>query len=210
MSTIGHDLLHAQPPIRALFVYNSNPLAVAPASGRGGARLRRDDLFTVVHDLFQTDTADYADIVLPATSHMEQLDIHKSYGHLLSAGQSTGDRPARRGAAEHRAVSPAGPADGFQRKCFADSDDDLCRQAFDWSDPRLAGLSWEKLKADGHARLNLPQRQAPFADGGFPTPSGKCEFYSQMLADQGLDPLPTSSRRANGGKVRWQRSFRWR
>jgi anaerobic selenocysteine-containing dehydrogenase len=79
---------------------------------------------------------------------------------------------------------------GFTESCFADSDEDLCRQAFDWSDPRLAGVSWEQLVRDGHARLRLPQPYAPFADGGFPTPSGKCEFFSQMLADQGLDPLP--------------------
>jgi anaerobic selenocysteine-containing dehydrogenase len=82
MSTIGHDLLHARPPIKALFVYNSNPVAVAPQAGEVVRGFARDDLFTVVHDLFQTDTADYADILLPATSHMEQLDIHKSYGHL--------------------------------------------------------------------------------------------------------------------------------
>jgi anaerobic selenocysteine-containing dehydrogenase len=78
----------------------------------------------------------------------------------------------------------------FSEACFADSDEDLCRQAFDWNDPRLAGLSWEKLKADGHARLNLPRGAAPFADGGFPTPSGKCEFYSASLASAGVDPLP--------------------
>ncbi|MBL8394862.1 MAG: molybdopterin oxidoreductase family protein [Candidatus Accumulibacter sp.] len=190
MSTIGHDLLRAQPPIKALFVYNSNPVAVAPQAGEVVRGFARDDLFTVVHDLFQTDTADYADILLPATSHMEQLDIHKSYGHLYLQ-------------VNHPAIPPLGEAlpntelfrrlareMGFSEACFADSDEDLCRQAFDWQDPRLAGLSWEKLSADGHARLNLPTRHAPFAQGGFPTPSGKCEFYSAMLASQGFDPLP--------------------
>jgi anaerobic selenocysteine-containing dehydrogenase len=79
---------------------------------------------------------------------------------------------------------------GFDDACFADSDEDLCRQAFDWRDPRLAGVSWDTLKATGHARLNLPSGAAPFANGGFPTPSGKCEFYSENMARAGLDPLP--------------------
>ncbi|MEF8701063.1 MAG: molybdopterin oxidoreductase family protein [Candidatus Accumulibacter sp. UW26] len=191
MSTIGHDLLHAQPPIRALFVYNSNPLAVAPESGEVVRGFAREDLFTVVHDLFLTDTADYADIVLPATSHMEQLDIHKSYGHLYLQVNQPAIAPLGEALPNTELFRRLARQMGFSEACFADCDDDLCRQAFDWSDPRLAGLSWEKLKADGHARLTLPRGAPPFADGGFPTPSGKCEFYSQALADQGLDPLPT-------------------
>ncbi|WP_295482826.1 molybdopterin oxidoreductase family protein [Accumulibacter sp.] len=190
MSTIGHDLLRAQPPIRALFVYNSNPVAVAPQSAEVVAGFARADLFTVVHDLFQTDTADYADIVLPATSHMEQLDIHKSYGHLhvqvnqpaiAALGEALPNTELFRRLARQL---------GFNEPCFADSDEDLCRQAFDWNDPRMAGLSWDKLKLAGHARLNLPRGAAPFAEGGFPTPSGKCEFTSETMASLGLDPLP--------------------
>jgi anaerobic selenocysteine-containing dehydrogenase len=208
MSTIGHDLLRAQPPIKALFVYNSNPVAVAPQAGEVVRGFARDDLFTVVHDLFQTDTADYADILLPATSHMEQLDIHKSYGHLHLQVNQPAIAPLGE-ACRTPNCSAAWPADGFQRSVF-------CRQRrrplppglrLERSAPRR--MSWEKLKADGHARLNLPRGQAPFADGGFPTPSGKCEFYSQMLAERRLDPCPTSSPRANGGRVRWPASFRW-
>jgi anaerobic selenocysteine-containing dehydrogenase len=191
MSTIGHDLLHARPPIRALFVYNSNPLAVAPQSDEVVRGFAREDLFTVVHDLFQTDTADYADIVLPATSHMEQLDIHKSYGHLYLQVNQPAIAPLGEALPNTELFRRLARQMGFRETCFADDDDDLCRQAFDWSNPRLAGLSWEKLKADGHARLTLPRGAAPFADGGFPTPSGKCEFYSQALAEQGIDPLPT-------------------
>ena len=190
MSTIGHDLLHALPPIQAIFVYNSNPLAIAPQSGQVVRGFSRNDLFTVVHDLFQTDTADYADILLPASSHMEQLDIHKSYGHLYIQVNQPAIAPLGEALPNTELFRRLASRMGFTEPCFADSDADLCRQAFDWDDPRLAGLSWEKLARDGHARLNLPQRYAPFADGGFPTPSGKCEFYSQMLADQGLDPLP--------------------
>ncbi|EXI68075.1 MAG TPA: molybdopterin oxidoreductase family protein [Candidatus Accumulibacter phosphatis] len=190
MSTVGHDLLQAQPPIRAIFVYNSNPVAVAPQSGEVVRGFARSDLFTVVHDLFQTDTADYADILLPATSHMEQLDIHKSYGHLHIQVNQPAIAPLGEALPNTELFRRLASRMGFSESCFGDSDEDLCRQAFDWSDPRLAGLSWQHLATAGHARLNLPQRHAPFADGGFPTPSGKCEFYSQMLADQGLDPLP--------------------
>ncbi|WP_300452494.1 molybdopterin oxidoreductase family protein [Accumulibacter sp.] len=190
MSTIGNDLLHARPPIRALFVYNSNPVAVAPQAAEVVRGFARPDLFTVVHDLFQTDTADYADILLPATSHMEQLDIHKSYGHLYLQVNRPAIAPLGEALPNTELFRRLARRLGFDDACFADSDDDLCRQAFDWSDPRLAGLSWEKLKADGHARLALPRGSAPFAAGGFPTPSGKCEFYSEWLASQGLDPLP--------------------
>ncbi|MBL8374358.1 molybdopterin oxidoreductase family protein [Accumulibacter sp.] len=190
MSTIGHDLLHAQPAIKALFVYNSNPVAVAPHAGEVLRGFARDDLFTVVHELFQTDTADYADILLPATSHMEQLDIHKSYGHLHLQVNQPAIAPLGEALPNTELFRRLAREMGFSEACFADSDEDLCRQAFVWSDPRLAGQSWEGLKADGHARLNLPRGEAPFARGGFPTPSGRCEFYSQMLADLGLDPLP--------------------
>jgi len=190
MSTIGQDLLRARPPIKALFVYNSNPVAIAPHSVEVARGFARDDLFTVVHDLFQTDTADYADILLPATSHMEQLDIHKSYGHLHVQVNQPAIPPLGEALSNTELFRRLARAMGFSEACFADSDEDLCRQAFDWNDPRLAGLSWDKLKADGHARLNLPRGAAPFADGGFPTPSGKCEFYSASLASAGVDPLP--------------------
>ena len=190
MSTIGQDLLRARPPIKALVVYNSNPVAIAPHSAEVARGFARDDLFTVVHDLFQTDTADYADILLPATSHMEQLDIHKSYGHLHVQVNQPAIPPLGEALSNTELFRRLARAMGFSEACFADSDEDLCRQAFDWNDPRLAGLSWDKLKADGHARLNLPRGAAPFADGGFPTPSGKCEFYSASLASAGVDPLP--------------------
>ena len=190
MSTIGQDLLRARPPIKAIFVYNSNPVAVAPQSAEVVRGFSRKDLFTVVHDLFQTDTADYADILLPATSHMEQLDIHKSYGHLYLQVNLPAIAPLGEALPNTELFRRLARQMGFGEPCFSDDDEALCRQAFAWDDPRLAGLSWEKLKADGHARLTLPRDAAPFADGGFPTPSGKCEFYSEALARAGLDPLP--------------------
>jgi anaerobic selenocysteine-containing dehydrogenase len=192
MSSIGDALLTAtDPPIRALYVYNSNPVAVAPESARVTAGFARDDLFCVVHEIFQTDTADYADILLPATTQLEQTEIHHSYGHLYVQ-------------ANQRAIAPLGEAKpntevfrllaarmGFTDACFRDSDDDLARGAFDASHPRAAGLDWETLKARGWQRLAVPATYAPFAHGNFPTPSGKCEFHSPMLAAQGHDPLPT-------------------
>jgi anaerobic selenocysteine-containing dehydrogenase len=192
MSSIGDALLTAtDPPIRALYVYNSNPVAVAPESATVTAGFARDDLFCVVHEIFQTDTADYADILLPATTQLEQADIHHSYGHLYVQ-------------ANNRAIAPVGEAKpntevfrllaarmGFTDSCFRDSDDDLARDAFKASHPRAAGLDWETLKARGWQRLAVPDTYAPFAHGNFPTPSGKCEFDSPMLAAQGHDPLPT-------------------
>ncbi len=189
MSTLGTDLLGANPPVRALFVYNCNPAAVAPESGKVIAGLERNDLFTVVHELFRTDTADYADILLPATSHAEQLDIHKSYGHRHVLVNLPAIAPLGEAVANTELFRRLARRMGFEEACFADSDEDLCRQAFDWSDPRLGGLTWELLKARGHAKLAVAD--APFADGGFPTPSGKCEFYSAALAAAGHDPLPT-------------------
>jgi len=191
MSAIGDALLDARdPPIRAIYVYNSNPLAVAPESGRVAAGFARDDLFCVVHEIFQTDTADYADILLPATTQLEQIDVHSAYGHLYAL-------------ANNRAIAPLGEAlpntevfrrlaahMGFDEPCFRDSDDDLARVAYRRGDARTQGWDWESLKRDGWHRLTLPATYAPFAEGGFPTLSGRCEFWSEKLKAQGEDPLP--------------------
>lgn len=183
-SKLGDALTAAQPPVKAIIIYNNNPVAVCPESDKVIAGFSREDLFTVVIDHFQTDTADYADIVLPATTQLEHYDVHKSYGHLYML-------------ANNRAIAPVGEAlpnseifrrlaarMGFDEPCFRDSDEDMCRAA-------LAGKAdWEALKRDGWQRLALPARFAPFAQGGFPTPSGKVEFYSEWLEKQGVDPLP--------------------
>lgn len=192
MSAIGDALLDARdPPVRAIFVYNSNPVAVAPESTKVVRGFSRDDLFCVVHDVFLTDSADYADIVLPATTQLEHVDVHSSYGHLYVL-------------ANNRAIEPLGEAKpntevfrllaarmGYTEPCFLESDEQIARNAFVTDHPRAEGLDWDVLKANGWQRLNVPSPFAPFAEGGFPTPSGKCEFYSASLARQGLDPLPT-------------------
>ncbi|WP_027213248.1 molybdopterin-containing oxidoreductase family protein [Burkholderia sp. WSM2232] len=193
MNAIGDALLQPGgarfgPKIEAIVVYNSNPVAVAPDSARVAAGFAREDLFTIVLEHFQTDTADYADLLLPATTQLEHLDVHKSYGHThvmvnLPAIPPVGDaRPNTeifRGLARHMALDE--PA-------LFESDEAVARSAFRWQDRTLEGVEWEQLKQAGWVKLKLPD--APFAEGGFPTPSGKCEFYSERLAQEGLDPLP--------------------
>lgn len=187
MTTIGDDLLRPAssefgPQIEALVVYNSNPVAIAPQSGTVVRGFQREDLFTVVLEHFMTDTADYADYVLPATTQLEHWDIQVAYGHtdvLLN-------RPAiaPRGAARPNAEIFRGLAArmGLDAPCFADDDEALCRQAYG------AAVDYDVLLAQGFATLALAE--APFAQGRFPTPSGRCEFFSARLAAQGLDGLP--------------------
>ncbi len=190
MSTIGDALFDADPPIRAIYVYNSNPVAVAPESAKVAAGFAREDLFCVVHDLFQTDTADYADILLPATTQLEHTDIHLSYGHLYALANNAAIAPLGEAKPNTEVFRLLAARMGFDEPCFRDSDDDLARQAYKWADPRAAGMDWDTLKAKGFQRLAVPESYAPFAHGGFPTPSGRCEFYSAKLAARGQDPLP--------------------
>jgi len=187
MSTIGEALLAPASPtfgpqIQAVVVYNSNPVAVAPQSGQVVQGFARDDLFTVVLEHFQTDTADYADYILPATTQLEHWDIHTSYGHtdvLLNRPAIAPVGQARTNTAIFRALAQRL---GFDDPCFQEGDESLCRSAFG------TAQDFESLLAHGYVSLSLPD--APFAQGGFPTPSGKCEFFSQRLADMGLDGLP--------------------
>lgn len=191
MCAIGDALLDAKPPLHALYVYNSNPAAVAPDSRRVLAGLSREDLFCVVHDLFQTDTADYADILLPATSQLEQWDIHTGYGHLYVLANEPAIAPLGEARPNNDVFRGIAARMGFEEPCLRDSDEDICRQALGSKNPRMQGMDWEQLKRDGFRRVNVPQKFAPFAEGGFPTPSGKCEFYSETAKNLGIDPLPT-------------------
>jgi anaerobic selenocysteine-containing dehydrogenase len=178
------------PPVQALVVYNSNPAAVAPDRNRVLTGLRREDLFTVVLEHFQTDTADYADYVLPATTQLEHWDVHLSYGHhyatlnrpaIAPLGECKPNTQIFRELAAHTALGDA---------CFADDDDALIRQALVTTDARMATVTREALMEHGWVRLNVPTPYLPYADGTFTTPSGKCEFYSERMAAMGLDPLP--------------------
>ena len=187
MVQIGDDLLREASPafgprVEALVVYNSNPVAVAPDSGKVVQGFAREDLFTVVLEHFQTDTADYADFILPATTQLEHWDVHLAYGHtdvLLNRPAIAPQGQARSNAQIFRDLAARM---GFTEPCFADSDEALCRQAFG------DAVDFALLETQGFATLALPD--APFAEGGFATPSGKCEFFSARLAAQGLDGLP--------------------
>ncbi|MBK9315299.1 MAG: molybdopterin oxidoreductase family protein [Acidobacteria bacterium] len=189
-SRIIEELTPLSPPIRALYVYNSNPVAVAPDSGKVIEGFKREDLFTVVHEIFQTDTADYADILLPATTQLEQTDIHKAYGHLYLLYNNRAIDPIGEAKPNSEVFRLLAERMGFDDPCFRESDEDIARSAISGDHPHLQGISFDELKERGWVRLNLPQTFAPFAEGNFYTPSGKCEFFSETLAHQGADPLP--------------------
>jgi len=179
------------PPVKAMIVYNSNPAAVAPDRNAVLRGFAREDLFTVVLEHFQTDTADWADIVLPATTQLEHWDIHFAYGHHYV----TLNRPA---------IAPVGDAKpnseifrllaarmGMTDPLMRDDDLSLIRQALASQSPKLEGVTLDALLERGWMRLNLPTPFLPYAEGSFPTPSGKCEFFSERIAALGFDPLPT-------------------
>jgi anaerobic selenocysteine-containing dehydrogenase len=181
---LGDALGAAEPPVRAVIVYNNNPVAVCPDSDKVIAGFSREDLFTVVLDHFQTDTADYADIVLPATTQLEHLDVHKSYGHLYVLANNAAIAPVGEALPNSEVFRRLAARMGFDEPCFRDSDEEICRTALGPS------RDFDSLKQAGWQRLDVPERFAPFAAGGFPTPSGKCELYSSWLEQQGIDPLP--------------------
>jgi anaerobic selenocysteine-containing dehydrogenase len=189
-AALGDALTRADPPVRATIVYNNNPVAVCPESEKVIAGFLREDLFCVVMDSFMTDTADYADIVLPATTQLEHHDVHKSYGHLYVVGNSPAIAPVGESLPNSEVFRRIAARMGFDEPCFRDTDEDICAQALASSSPRMRGVDWSEVRQKGWQRLQVPDRFAPFAEGGFPTPSGKCEFYSESLARQGLDPLP--------------------
>jgi anaerobic selenocysteine-containing dehydrogenase len=189
-AAIGDALTSARPPVRATLVYNNNPVAVCPDSSKVVAGFAREDLFTVVMDSFLTDTADYADIVLPATTQLEHDDIHKSYGHLYVLANNAAIKPVGESLSNIEVFRRLAARMGFDDDCFKDSDDAVARQALASGNRNLAGVTWESLKAQGWMRLALPETFAPFAKGNFATPSGKCELYSESLAKQGVDPVP--------------------
>jgi anaerobic selenocysteine-containing dehydrogenase len=191
MSQLGRVLTDGalDPPVKALFVYNSNPAAIAPDQESVQRGLARDDLFTVVHELFPTDTVDFADMVLPATSTLEHYDIHKSYGHLYLSLNRPAIPPRGEALSNTEVFRRLAARLGLDHPCLRDSDGDMAQQAFDWSHPRMAGITLERLEKETSLRLNVPVPYVPFAEGGFPTPSGRCELRAERLAEQGHDPV---------------------
>jgi molybdopterin guanine dinucleotide-containing S/N-oxide reductase-like protein len=194
------------PPIKALFVYNSNPAAVCPDQNEAIRGLRRHDLFTVVHEQFFTDTTDYADIVLPATTFFEHKDLQGAYGHYFLQASEQAIEPLGECRSNVDLFRALAERMGFVDPCFRESVDEMIDAALDSKNPWIEGIDRRRLQAEGHIRLNLPAadpRSAgqvktpapthaaflPFAQGNFGTASGKAELYSEALRAQGLHPV---------------------
>jgi anaerobic selenocysteine-containing dehydrogenase len=171
MSTIGDDLLRESSPafgpkIEALVVYNSNPVAVAPESPRVVRGFVREDLFTVVLEHFMTDTADHADYVLPATTQLEHLDVHTSYGHTYVMINEPAVAPLGEAKPNTQIFRELAAHMDMTEPCFADDDETLARAAFN------DRVDFDALRATGW--FKLPIADAPFAQGHFPQADGRC------------------------------------
>ena len=219
MSTLGQALAHrgerseikdqpaepealAGPPVKALIVYNSNPAAIAPNRNAVRLGLERADLFTVVHDLFFTDTTDYADYILPATTFLEHTDIQGAYGHYFVQLSQQAIEPPGEARSNVWLFSQLAQCMGFTEECFHDTPEQIIRQALAIgpdgysTNPGMEHISFEGLQEKGHIPLGFhrfPDAEPflAYTAGLLPTPSGKVEFYSETLAAAGQDPLPS-------------------
>ncbi len=193
MNRLGAALLGeaADPPMQALYVFGANPAASSPNSGRIVEGLRRDDLFTIVHELFLTDTADYADLILPATSQLEHVDLHKAYGHTFVTYNRPAIAPLGECKSNWEVMGLLATAMGFHEPHLHQTADEVIDEVLTATarqNPFLRGVTPERLRAEGAVPLAV--EGTPFADGRFPTPSGKVELYSQRMAQMGYEPLP--------------------
>ncbi|ACY98035.1 MULTISPECIES: molybdopterin-containing oxidoreductase family protein [Thermomonospora] len=190
MTRIGEALLEVDdPPVQALFVIAANPAASAPHQSKVRRGLAREDLFTVVLEQFPTDTVDYADIVLPATMQHEHADLHNGYGHLYLAWNEPAVPPPGECASTTETFRRLARHLGLEEPSLYASDEELAEQALSSGHPYLEGITLDRLRKEGFVRLSVPDPFVPFAEG-FPTPSGKFEFFSRRAAAAGLDPLP--------------------
>jgi anaerobic selenocysteine-containing dehydrogenase len=178
------------PPVKALYVYSSNPAAVCPNQTLVLEGLAREDLFTVVHEQVMTDTAHYADLVLPATTSMEHEDLYRSFGQLYVQLAEPVVEPAGEARSNWEVFGLLAGALGVAEAHYARSPAAVIRELLAGGDDTVRGITYERLRAEGSVRLNLPRPYMPFAHGA-PTASGRVEFYSERLAAQGLPPLPT-------------------
>ena len=189
MTRLGEGLLEVRdPPVKALFVYASNPLASVPHQSKIRRGLERPDLFTVVVEHFRTDTVEYADIVLPATMQLEHADLQISYGHLYISWNEPAVAPPGECLPTTEIFRRLAKRLGLDAPCLYDSDDEIGRQILDSAHPSLRGITLDRLKVRGWMRLGYPEPFVPFAEGFF-TESGKLEFVSERMAKAGLDPL---------------------
>lgn len=191
MNQLGEALLRVDdPPIQALFVYCANPAVVAPDSSKVEEGLGREDLFTVVHDLFITDTAKFADLVLPATSTFENTDIYSSYWHHYVQLQEPVIPPQGESKSNVEMFKLLAETMGFEDEAFHDSEEDMIRQALEHAaNPYLESVTWEGLQANRHVKLNMEHQKDYLKQ--LTTPSGKIELYSEAMKEAGLPPLPT-------------------
>jgi Anaerobic dehydrogenases, typically selenocysteine-containing len=184
----------AQPPIYSLYVYNANPVASTPNASKTIAGLLRDDLFTVVHELFETDTARYADIILPATSQLEQTDLHKPYGHVSLQYNAPAIEPLGESRSNWDVLRALAARMGFTESWLQDDADAVISEVLTASrsrNPALQQITLADLQREGTLQLSFPEAErVPFADGHFRTPSGKVELYSERAAAKGYDPVP--------------------
>lgn len=178
------------PPVKALYVYNANPASVVPNQELVLQGLSREDLFTVVHEQHLTDTTDYADLVLPATTSMEHTDCYKSYGHFYVQLARPVIPPEGESRSNWEVTRLLARAMDLRDPHFGKTEDDLIREALASGDPSVAGITLERLEVERSMRLRVGRPYLPFADGA-PTPSGKVEFVSESLAREGLPTLPT-------------------
>jgi anaerobic selenocysteine-containing dehydrogenase len=203
MTELGAALTNLNnPPVKAMVVYNSNPAAIAPNQNAVLAGMRREDLFTVVMEQLQNDTADYADILLPSTTFLEHTDLYLAYGHyylqlarpaLPAPGEAKSNVEVFRLLARRM---------GLDEPCLQDSDDELIRAALDSQHPFVKGITLEDLDRDHFVRLRMPQPFQPFAQGGFGTASGKCQFHAETL-----DYAPPVESRHGDGELRRKYPF---
>ncbi|TWT09545.1 molybdopterin-dependent oxidoreductase [Reyranella sp. CPCC 100927] len=197
-------------PIQSLFVFNSNPMVVIAEQEKLERGLAREDLFTVVSEQFLTDTALYADIVLPATTQLEQFDVMFSWGHLYLTLNEPAVAPLGEAVSNTELFRRLARAMGFNDDYWQRNDEEMVAAALDWNNPVLEGIDLASLRRTGYARLKVgtPDTFVPHREGNFPTPSGKCEFKSSIAAGgnmvlplfrqgyagdqsgEALDPLP--------------------
>ncbi len=192
MVRLGTELLEADPPFRAIYIWSTNPAVIAPEQQKVIAGISREDLFVVVHEQVMTDTARHADILLPCTTCFEQADYFTSSWHLYASYSPQAIEPVGESKSDYEVFKLLADAMGFQDSCFQQSLDEIAADGFDNpANPYLAGVTAERLKREGLVRLNVPGEPfVAYADGRFPTPSGKVEFYSERMAAAGFDPLP--------------------
>jgi len=182
MSELGQALsVRGDAAVQAIVVYNSNPAAIAPNQNAVLAGFRREDLFTVVLEQFQNDTADYADILLPATTFLEHTDLYFAYGHYYLQLARPALAPPGEAKSNAEIFRLLAGRMGFDEACFRDTEDDMIRTALDTPHPFVKGITLEQLESKHSVRLRIPEPFQPFANGGFGAADGKCHFHAESL-----------------------------